>query len=78
MRDFGSLLAFTLRFTYLAIAQMQGFSLANSLIKKLYSVDENRDDGDDDPDKNDLMASIAQDDRDKVRQEIENRSTFSY
>jgi len=39
MRDFGSLLAFTLRFTYLAIAQMQGFSLANSLIKKLYSFD---------------------------------------
>lgn len=40
MRDFGSLLAFTLRFTYLAISQMQGFSLANSLIKKLYSVEE--------------------------------------
>ena len=78
MRDFGSLLAFTLRFTYLAIAQMQGFSLANSLIKKLYSVEENRNEDDDDVDKNDMMASIAEDDKDKVRQEIENRSTFSY
>ena len=43
-RDFGSLLAFTIRFTLLGISQMQGFSLANSLIKKLYSVEEENDD----------------------------------
>ena len=47
-------------------------------MKKLYSVEENRNDDEDDVDKNDMMASIAQDDKDKVRQEIENRSTFSY
>ena len=36
-RSFGSLLAFTIRFTILGISPMQSFSLANSLIKKLYS-----------------------------------------
>ena len=43
-RDFGGLLAATIRFTNLAIASTQGFSLTNSLIKKLYSApEENRD-----------------------------------
>ena len=39
-RDFGSLLALVIRFTSLAISTTQGFSLSNSLIKKLYSTDE--------------------------------------
>lgn len=39
VRSFGSLLSFTIRFTVLAISNMQSFSLANSLIKKLYSAD---------------------------------------
>lgn len=76
MRDFGSLLAFTLRFTYLAIAQMQGFSLANSLIKKLYSVNEVNDEFDS---QSDLLRQLEpDDDREKVKKEIESRSTFSY
>ena len=37
---FGSLLALTIRFTLLAISHIQGFSLSNSLIKKLYSAEE--------------------------------------
>ena len=39
-RSFGSLLSFTIRFTVLAISSMQSFSLSNSLIKKLYSSEE--------------------------------------
>ena len=39
-RDFGSLLALVIRFTSLAISTTQGFSLSNSLIKKLYSASE--------------------------------------
>lgn len=75
MRSFGSLLAFTLRFTYMAIAQMQGFSLSNSLIKKLYSAE--------DPNphnklENDLMTQAQEDDKEKIKREIETRETFSY
>ena len=61
MRDFGSLLAFTLRFTYLAIAQMQGFSLANSLIKKLYSFDYDGNEGD--QDESNLLNQVKEDDK---------------
>lgn len=76
MRDFGSLLAFTLRFTYLAIAQMQGFSLANSLIKKLYSFDHDGVEGD--QDEPNLLNQVKEDDKDKVKDEIESRGTFTY
>lgn len=41
---FGSLLALTIRFTLLAISHVQGFSLSNSLIKKLYSAEESGED----------------------------------
>ena len=40
MRDWGGLYAFTRMMTVLAIGRMQGFSLTNSLIKKLYSAQE--------------------------------------
>ena len=43
IRSFGSLLSFTIRFTVLAISSMQNFSLANSLIKKLYSTKKEED-----------------------------------
>ena len=43
-RDFGGLLAATIRFTALSIASTQGFSITNSLIKKLYSTQEDPDD----------------------------------
>ena len=36
---FGSYLALVLRFTYYFLAEFQGFSLHNSMIKKLYSAD---------------------------------------
>mmetsp|Transcript_6753 Transcript_6753/g.9228 ORF Transcript_6753/g.9228 Transcript_6753/m.9228 type:complete len:119 (+) Transcript_6753:137-493(+) len=39
---FGSLLALTIRFTLLLISHIQGFSLSNSLIKKLYSANETK------------------------------------
>ena len=44
LRDFGSLLSFTLRFTGYLFFSFTGFSLANSIVKKLYSTyDENED-----------------------------------
>ena len=42
-RDFGGLLAVTIRFTNLTIGSTQGYSFTNSIIKKLYSTQ------DDDP-----------------------------
>ena len=66
---------------------MQGFSLVNSLIKKLYSADElepiptqdasnprvSIQDLDDDKDED-----LGGDDHEKIRNEIESRETFSY
>ena len=46
-RDFGGLLAVTIRFTNLIIGSTQGYSLTNSIIKKLYSAQ------DDDPNPDD-------------------------
>ena len=40
MRNFGALLSFILFFTKLLIGPMQKFSFANSIIKKLYSTQE--------------------------------------
>ena len=45
-RSFGSLLAFTRYFTLLGISRMQNFSLANSLIKKLYSFEDKKENDD--------------------------------
>jgi len=44
LRNFGALLSFTISFTTMAISPMQGFSFANSIIKKLYSAEESFDD----------------------------------
>ena len=43
-RDFGSLLSLTLKFTLLTISRMQGFSMHNSFIKRLYSTREGEED----------------------------------
>ena len=45
MRDWGGIFGFTRMMTVLVIGRMQGFSLLNSLIKKLYSAngEEDRD-----------------------------------
>lgn len=60
-RSFGSLLSFTIRFTVLGISTMQSFSLSNSLIKKLYSVEarDEDEDGDDDQDRYNRKRSAA-------------------
>ena len=76
IRSFGSLLAFTLRFTYLGISQMQGFSLSNSLIKKLYSA-EHPEDCDSEDDQESFLAQSSKK-TDQVKDEIEKRETFSY
>ena len=41
-RSFGSYLAFILRFTNYIIGEFQAFSLDNSMIKKLYSADRDK------------------------------------
>ena len=49
LRSFGSVLAFVLRFSGYLFFGFTGFALSNSLIKKLYSVDESDPNDDYDP-----------------------------
>ena len=66
-RDFGGLLAVTIRFTNLTIASTQGYSFTNSIIKKLYSTQENLDDElspDDKADKKDEGKNAVMDEED--------------
>ena len=63
-RDFGGLLASTVRFTALAIASTQGFSFTNSIIKKLYSTQEIQDGDPSSPD--DKNAAVFEEDDGQV------------
>ena len=71
MRDWGGIFGFTRMMTVLVIGRMQGFSLTNSLIKKLYSAKDPN--ASDDEQKMDPI-----DDKETIRREIESRETFSY
>ena len=42
LRDYGAVLSFTISFTNMFIGKMQGFSFVNSIIKKLYSAEEEK------------------------------------
>ena len=64
-RDFGGLLAVTIRFTALTIGSTQGYSFTNSIIKKLYSAQ------DDDPSP-DNQANQKDEDKNAVAEEEEN------
>ena len=45
-RSFGSYLAFVIRFTQLLLGKFAKFSIDNSMVKKLYTCDEDDDDND--------------------------------
>ena len=76
-RAFGSFLSFILRFTNYIIAEFQGFSLDNSMIKKLYSADR---------DEEETNTKTLSDSNERPRgkkvnrleESITQRATFSY
>ena len=56
------MLSFTLKFSAMMISSMQGFSFANSIVKKLYSTEEEEesiDDDNDDGDRDSIKDSLV-------------------
>ena len=80
-RDFGSLLSLTLKFTLLTISRMQGFSMHNSFIKRLYSTKDDKDNRHGQHSSAvSLLESLNRDslnNKERVRDEIDRRGTFS-